>query len=130
MGLNKAYKLRTLRITKLTLENWLAILTFVIILMWAVSIFLFGRITVKHIENKMESEGILPPRWDKGVGASHIMYAMVIVRKKAAIASPINDTAVLRYAREKDWYLAMFSLISFGLFMILAGVIYFLYPQE
>jgi hypothetical protein len=33
---------------------------------WALAIFLFGRISVRHIEREMAKEGIEPPGWDKG----------------------------------------------------------------
>jgi hypothetical protein len=45
----------------LSTENWMAILLFIALLAWSIAIFLFGRISVKHIEREMAKEGIKPP---------------------------------------------------------------------
>ncbi|WDE03696.1 hypothetical protein SG34_020255 [Thalassomonas viridans] len=78
----------------------------------------------------MAKEGELPPEWDKGIGARITMYAMVIVAKKAAHVSPVSDQLILRYARKKDWYLAVFFLSSYSLFILTSGVAYVLYGPE
>lgn len=112
------------------LYDFLILSTTFFIFVWAISIFCFGRISVKYIDNEMAKEGSFPPEWDKGIGARITIYAMVIVAKKAAFVSPVNDELILRYARKKDWYLAMFYLGSFFILMITGGLAYFLYGPE
>ncbi|XPF93560.1 hypothetical protein ACM9HF_16260 [Colwellia sp. RE-S-Sl-9] len=60
----------------------------------------------------MVKEGILTPEWDKGIGGRIIMYAMVIITKKAAKTSPVDDEAILRHTRPKDYTLAAFLIVS------------------
>ena len=100
------------------------------IFLWAIATFCFSRMTVKYIENEMAKKGELPPEWDKGIGARITMYAMVIIAKKAKRVSLVNDQLILRYARKKDWYLAVFFLSSFIVLMSIGGVTYFLYGPE
>ena len=114
----------------MNLINFLMLSFGVTIFVWAIAIFCFSRITVKFIETEMAKEGSLPPDWDKGIGARFIMYAMVIVAKKTARVSPVNDELILRHARKKDWYLAILFLTSFSVFMILAVIISYLYAPD
>ncbi|WDE13508.1 hypothetical protein [Thalassomonas haliotis] len=111
-------------------EHWLALGVAVLIFLWGIATFCFSRISVKHIEREMAKAGKLPPEWDKGIGARITMYAMVIVAKKAADVSPVNDQLILRYARKKDWYLAVFFLGSFVVLMSVGGIAYYLYGPE
>ena len=116
--------------SELSGEDYFAFIFILMIFIWGISNFLFGRISVKHIEREMAKEGIEPPVWDKGIGITGIMYAIVIVSNKAAISSPINDKAVLRYARNKDWSLAVFYLVSFAVLMVLMVIWSFLYGPD
>ncbi|WDE03702.1 hypothetical protein SG34_020285 [Thalassomonas viridans] len=111
-------------------EDWLALCAVILIFLWGIATFCFSRISVKYIECEMAKEGQLPPEWDKGIGARITMYAMVIVAKKAADVSPVNDQLILRYARKKDWYLAVFFLGSFVVLMCVGGIAYYLYGPE
>lgn len=47
---------------------WHFIILFSSIILWAIAIFSFGRISVRHIEKEMAKDGIESPYWDKGVG--------------------------------------------------------------
>lgn len=35
---------------ELSTESWMAVLFFIVLLIWGTAIFLFGRITIKHLE--------------------------------------------------------------------------------
>ena len=111
-------------------ETWFLLSSGVLFFLWAIAVFCFSRITMRYIENKMARKGELPPEWDKGIGARITMYAMVIVVKKAMKVSPVNDQLILRYARKKDWYLAVFFLVSFTAFLAVISVGYFLYGPK
>ena len=50
---------------ELSLENWMAIIFLIAFFIWGLAIFMFGRISVKHIEYEMKKEGIEQPIWDK-----------------------------------------------------------------
>ncbi|WP_281556826.1 hypothetical protein [Thalassomonas sp. RHCl1] len=114
----------------MNLYDCLMLSILLLIFLIAIATFCFSRISVKYIENKMAKEGELPPEWDKGIGARITMYAMVIVAKKAADVSPVNDQLILRYARKKDWYLALFFLGSFVAFICVSAIAYYLYGSE
>jgi hypothetical protein len=106
----------------LSSENWMAIIGGIVLLIWSIAIFSFGRITVKYLEQEMLKEGINPPTWDKGIGGRIIMYAMVIVTKKSSQHSLINDEAILRHTRKKDYNLGVFFIISSILFFTILAV--------
>ncbi|MFT4906087.1 MAG: hypothetical protein ACI978_000144 [Oleispira sp.] len=103
-------------------EDWMAIAAVFSIFISTIATLLFSRISVKHIEREMAKEGIAPPVWDKGIGGRIIMYAMVIVANKAAKTSPVEDEAILRHARKKDYTLSMFLIISSLLFFSVLAV--------
>jgi|TARA_B110000211_G_scaffold178214_1_gene201475 hypothetical protein len=106
----------------LNAEDWMAIAAVFSIFISAIATLIFSRISVKHIEQEMVKEGIEPPVWDKGIGGRIIMYAMVIVANKAAKTSPVEDEAILRHARKKDYILSMFLIISSLLFFSVLAV--------
>ncbi|WDE00747.1 hypothetical protein [Thalassomonas actiniarum] len=108
-------------------ETWFLLCGGALFFLWGIAVFCFSRITVRHIEDNMAKKGELPPEWDKGIGIRLIMYAMVIVAKKAEKVSLVNDQLILSYARRKDWYLALFFLVSFAAFLAVISVGYFLY---
>jgi len=56
-------------------EDWIAIVGIFSFFIWGIATFLFRRISVNHIEYEMAKEGIVPPAWDKGIGARMIAYA-------------------------------------------------------
>ena len=114
----------------LTTENWVALIGTALFFIWGIAVFLFGRISVKHIEQEMAKEGLSPPTWDSGIGGRVIMYAMVIVAKKAAKSSPVDDEAVLRHTRKKDYCLAMFYMVSAAAMFTVAFIAYFLYGAD
>jgi hypothetical protein len=117
--------------TELSVENWIAIVGVSVFFIWVIATFLFGRISVKHIEREMAKEGIEPPTWDKGIGGRVTMYAMVIVTNKVAKSSPVNDEAILRHTRKKDKQLALFYTISMLCsFIIMFTVVYLYGPKD
>jgi hypothetical protein len=115
---------------ELSAENWMGIVTFFSIFMWGISVLLFGRITAKHIDREMAKEGILTPEWDKGIGGRIIMYAMVIITKKAAKTSPVDDEAILRHTRPKDYTLAAFLIVSSVFFFAVLVIFYFYFSPD
>jgi hypothetical protein len=117
--------------SELSTENWMAIFFVFSFLMAGIGTFLFGRISVKHIEREMAKEGIEPPTWDKGIGGRVTMYAMVIVTNKVAKSSPVNDEAILRHTRNKDKQLALLYTISMLCsFIIMFTVVYLYGPKD
>ena len=102
--------------SELSTENWMAILLFIALLAWSIAIFLFGRISVKHIEREMKKEGIKPPVWDKGIGSIIVTYSLIMVFPKLN-PTIVDFEAVRRYTRKKDKRLAFFykSLVPFFL---------------
>ena len=86
----------------------------------------FGRISVKFIEKEMAKEGKLPPTWDKSIGARVSAYAVAILMNKVPPYSIVDTQSIKRHARRKDWYLAFLFISSLTLFMVVAGLGYFL----
>jgi hypothetical protein len=100
-------------------------------LIWAIATFLFGRISVQHIEREMAKEGIEPPVWDKGIGARMVAYAGVIVFPNLKRhASLVNIEATKRLARNKDKKLALFYTISMLCSFIMMFTIAYLYAPN
>jgi len=110
-----------------TTELWFAIALTIIFFVMAIATFSFIRISGKHIEREMKKEGKLPPGWDSTMGLRYGFYAITIVRNSIAPMSFVDDEAVLRHARKKDRYLALFLVISSIALMIVGGLVYFLY---
>ena len=115
---------------ELTTQHWIGFIGLSLLLIWGISIFVFSKVTVKHIEHEMAKEGKLPPEWDKGIGGRFSLYAMAIVTKKMARKSLVDGETIRRHARKKDWYLAVFFLSSFIASLIMAGVFYYLYGAQ
>ena len=115
---------------EITTEEFFYLIGGISFLVWCFATFLFSRISVKYIEQKMAKEGIEPPVWDKGIGGRITMYAMVIVANKAAKTSPVEDEAILRHARKKDRKLAFFYTIAMLCSFIMMFTIAYLYGQD
>ncbi|WDE06959.1 hypothetical protein SG34_008745 [Thalassomonas viridans] len=111
----------------MTLYNFLMLLGIVLFFLTAISTFCFFRISGKFLEREMKKEGILPPDWDSLMGLRYCWYAFAIIRNSVSPVSMVNDEAVLRLARKKDWYLAIFYLVTLYSFMAVAAIAYFLY---
>ena len=112
---------------EITTEGWFYLMGAIVFFIWGAAILLFGSISIKHIEREMAKEGLEPPVWDKGIGGRLMMYAIVIVTNKVSEHSLVNDSAILRHTRTKDYSLAVFLLISSVVFFTLMGVAYSLY---
>ncbi|WDE00748.1 hypothetical protein [Thalassomonas actiniarum] len=114
-----------------TLEVWLMSIGGISFLLWGIGILCFGRITVRHIEREMGKEGKEPPVWDKGIGGRFGAYALIILFPNIKRhASLVDVVATKRYARKIDWYLALFLQITFAVFIVAAGIAYYLYGPE
>jgi hypothetical protein len=123
--------LRVVFMSELTTESWVAIAFFIILCIWGVSVFLFGQITVKHIERKMAKENILPPEWDKGIGGRYPAYASIIMRPNAKRhSSTVDIEATKRFSRKVDWYLAVFVQVSSAIILIMTCTVVFLYGPD
>ncbi|NRB42072.1 MAG: hypothetical protein HRU20_26970 [Pseudomonadales bacterium] len=95
---------------------------------WAISLFFFSRITVRHIENEMAKVGKSPPAWDKGIGVRLSAYSLVILFPNInRNGSLIDVESTLRYRRKRDWYLALFVNAAFYLLFIQILICYFVY---
>lgn len=116
---------------ELSTESWMAVLFFIVLLIWGIAIFLFGRITIKHLEQEMLKEGIELPAWDKGIGARMVAYAGVIAWPNLKRhASLVNIEATKRFSRSKDKKLAWFYIISSVSIFTLGLFIYYLYIHK
>jgi len=92
-----------------------------------IAVFCFIRISGKHIEREMKKEGKQPSDWDSIMGLRYHSYAITLVRNTVAPMSFVDDEAVLRHARKKDRYLALFYVISSVVFIILVFLANYLY---
>ncbi|GAA6171315.1 hypothetical protein NBRC116592_09850 [Colwellia sp. KU-HH00111] len=115
---------------EITIEGGFYLISVFVFFMWGIATYLFGRISVKHIEREMAKEGLEPAVWDKGIGGRIIMYSMVIVANKAAKHSPIADEEILRYTRKKDKQLAWFYFLTMVSFFIILIVFYFFFAPD
>lgn len=115
--------------SELSAENWVAIVGVSAFFILAIATFLFGRITVKHLEREMTKEGIEQPIWDKGIGSIIVTYSLIIVfpRLKPTI---VDFEAVRRHTRKKDKKLALFFTISLLCSFIMMSIIAYLYGPE
>ncbi len=99
--------------------------------LWALFAVWFRKVTVDYIEAQMAKEGKSPPLWDRGIGGRISAYAVTIVRGKATDDIMVDDYSILKYARKKDWYLAVCFLSSFSIFLLFILVFYFVHgPAE
>ena len=109
-------------------ESSLLIIGMVVFFIAGAATFLFGRVTVKHIESEMAKEGILPPVWDKGIGVRLPAYAHIIIFPNIdRHASLVDIKATKRYARKKDRYLAIFMECSCAAFISVICIYSYLY---
>lgn len=116
---------------ELTTENWMAILLVLSFFMTGIGTFLFGRISVRYIEQEMKKEEILPPIWDKGIGVRMVAYAGIIVFPNLKRhASLVNIEATKRFARNKDKKLALFYVITMLIFLIIMFTVAYLYAPS
>ena len=115
--------------SELSPENWMAIVSVFVFFMWGIATFLFGRISVKHINCEMAKEGLEPPVWDKGIGSIIVTYSLIMVFPKL---NPIivDFAAVRRYTRKKDKKLAWFYFITMISFFIILIVFYFFFAPD
>ncbi|QLE84484.1 hypothetical protein FLM48_04895 [Shewanella sp. Scap07] len=101
-------------------EDWYLLFSGLFFVSWLVSFLAFTIFSGRYLEKMMAKEQQSIPSWDSGVGMRYGMYAMVLVFNKAAVRSPIDDAAVLKYARPIDRFLAIWTMDSFIFFLVLA----------
>ena len=115
---------------ELTIEEWLLFSCGFFFFIWGGGVFIFGRISVRHIESEMAKEGGESPVWDKGIGSRVVTYSLIMLFPKW-IKPPIVDVkATLRYMRKKDYYLALFLQVFFVITAVLIIVWNVLYGPE
>lgn len=113
----------------ITTKELFSLIGLFVFLIWGIAVFLFGRISVKHIEREMAKEDIFPPVWGKGIGGVVISYSMIIVFTK--LKPTIFDfEAVRRHTRKKDKKLAVFLQISSAIFFVIIFTAYYLYASD
>jgi hypothetical protein len=113
----------------LSTENWMAILFLISFSTWSLAIFLFGRISVKHIEREMAKEGIEQPLWDKGIGSIVVTYSLIMVFPKLN-PTIVDFEAVRKHTRKEDKTLAVFLQISSAIFFTLMFTVAYLYGPK
>jgi len=109
-----------------TPEQWFYIICTSLFFVSAFFYVLFYRISVMHIERELTKQGFKPPEVDKGIGARGMMYNQLILFKIKDHPF-VDEQAVLRLTRKKDWWLAFLSFYSFLLSSIVMAVGYYLY---
>ena len=115
--------------SELSNESWAAILFFIILCFWSLAIFLFGRISVKYIDQELAKEGIEPPAWDKGIGSIVVTYSLIMVFPKLN-PTIVDFEAVRRHTRKKDKYLAFILQIFSAIFFTIIFTAYYLYAPD
>lgn len=74
---------------------------------------LYSRISVKYINSKMEEDGVYPPCWDKGIGASVSFYIFAMFFERSRIPTPMFDGRfVAKYTRTLDKIIGAIHLVS------------------
>ena len=75
----------------LTLAPILISLFLTFLVSFFISSLLFSRVSMKHINKKMEKNGVYPPSWDRGIGASASFYVFAILFNKYRIKNKLFD---------------------------------------
>ncbi|MBC7007675.1 hypothetical protein BIZ38_04310 [Pseudoalteromonas sp. BZK2] len=74
---------------------------------------LFYRVSVKYIDKHMEKDGVSPPGWDKGIGASVSFYIFAMFFERSRIPTPMFDGRfVAKYTRTLDKIIGAIHLVS------------------
>lgn len=116
-------------LSHLSTEDLIVILGLFAFFVWGLAIFLFGRISVKHIEREMTKEGIEQPTWDKGIGSIIVTYSLIMVFPKLN-PTIVDFESVRRHTRKKDRRLAFFLQISSAIFFTIIFAAYFLFGPK
>ncbi len=114
---------------EITTEEILYLIGGVSFLILGLAIFLFGRISVQHIEREMAKEGIEQPLWDKGIGSIVVTYSLIMVFPKLN-PTIVDFEAVRRHTRKKDKYLALFLQVFSAIFLTITFTVYYLYVPD
>ena len=78
-----------------------------------ISSLLFSRVSIKHINKKMEKDGVYPPSWDQGIGASASVYVFAILFNKYRIKNKLFDARfIAKHARTIDKVIAAIYFTS------------------
>ncbi len=112
--------------TEMKFVDLILLATGIFTISWMVSVLVFIEVSGNYLERKMKQDALNQARWDRGIGTRYNMYAMVLVANTAAKVSPIDDQAVLKYARKVDRVLAFWTVISFIGAMFFCVFFYFL----
>ncbi|HEA16583.1 MAG TPA: hypothetical protein ENH88_09105 [Pseudoalteromonas prydzensis] len=78
-----------------------------------ISSLLLSRMSIKHINIQMEKDGVYPPSWDRGIGASASFYVFAMLFSKYRIKNTLFDARfVAKHARPIDRVIAAVHFIS------------------
>lgn len=108
-------------------EEFLLFTGAILFFTWGLLGFLFRKISVEYIEEQAMEDGVLPPWWYESLDSRVIVYTMVLVRGRARHPDLMDDDLILKYARKKDWYLAVSYQLTFIASLTLWGLCYYLY---
>lgn len=112
-------------------KELLVLVSMLLFLISGVATILFSRISVSYIERKIREEESSLPEWDKGIGIRLTIYASVILfPNRKRYRSPIDIEKTKRYARKRDYYLALFFELSMVIFIVTSIITYMLYGNE
>ncbi|UJX27591.1 hypothetical protein L3Q70_16760 (plasmid) [Pseudoalteromonas sp. CF6-2] len=97
----------------LTLAPILTSLFLTFLFSFFISSLLFSRVSIKHINKKMEKDGVYPPSWDQGIGASASVYVFAILFNKYRIKNKLFDARfIAKHARTIDKVIAAIYFTS------------------
>lgn len=95
------------------LAPFLVYLFYIFLISTFASSILFSRISIKYINKNMEKDGVHPPSWDRGIGASVSFYIFAMFFKRSRIPTPMFDGRfVAKYARPIDKVIGAIHSIS------------------
>ena len=95
----------------LTLAPILTSLFLTFLFSFFISSLLFSRVSMKHINKKMELDD--PPSWDRGIGASASFYVFAILFNKYRIKNKLFDARfIAKHARTIDKVIAAIYFTS------------------
>jgi len=95
------------------LAPFLIYLFYIFLISTFASSILFSRISIKYINKNMEKDGVDPPSWDRGIGASASFYIFAMFFERSRTPTPMFDARfVAKHARPIDRVIAAAHFIS------------------
>ncbi|WP_404343463.1 hypothetical protein [Pseudoalteromonas mariniglutinosa] len=85
------------------LTSFLVYLFLTFLFSFFISSLLLSRMSIKHINKQMAKDGVYPPSWDRGIGASASFYVFAMLFNKYRIKNQLFDARfVAKHARPID----------------------------